>query len=422
MLFRSDAFRVHRDVSAQGRLPVATIPVFAPLANEKLPAEVSGKVEYDTASKTLHVREPLTRGEAVALRDALPTLTDRAAVEQYWQTERGVGTAAKALDEYAQPVRVPQLIIRDGKRSYLFEPEELDEFSWDLDNCDAALTEAEFSVELNVGDSVSVGVTDRGGLRIGGVEEVIVRQLSFLAEEDDWTKLELVRWLDDEVHHGGALAGLPKAQSQAWLVRVVNSLLADRKADLPILVRKRHELADAAIRRISAHGRKQVRAAANLLIAGQSPRQLETSMDRPVVLSEQDYGPYRLYRGVFGSLKKHAFTLIADMDNDDEAECAKLINEHPNVKRWVRNLAHESAGGFSLPLSPGRFFPDFIVELNDGRMALVEYKNAKLAKAEPHKKDVGDLWAARSSGTCVFAWVVERDWATLKAAIGKTQT
>ena len=44
------------------------------------------------------------------------------------------------------------------------------------------------------------------------------------------------------------------------------------------------------------------------------------------------------------------------------------------------NLEHESAGGFSLPLSPGRFFPDFIAELEDGRIAIIEYKGGHLAQ------------------------------------------
>ena len=415
-----DAFRVHRKADAQGLLPVAAIPVSGPVEPASLPAGVRGKVEYDGASGTLHVRAPLTREETVALRDALPTLTDRAAVEQYWQTERAVGTAAKALDQYAQPVSVPQLIVRDGERCYLFEPEELDEYTWNLDQCDTAVSEAEFSTALNVGDRVSVGVTDRGGVSIGGVEEVIVRQLSFVADGDDWSKTELVRWLDGELHHGGAFAGLPKAQSQAWLLRVVDGLIEGRKADLPILVRKRHELADVVVRRIGAHGRKQVREAANLLIAGQSPRQLETSMEMPLVLAEQDYAPYRQYRGMF-AFQKHAFTLIGEMGKE-ECECAKRIDDCPNVKRWVRNLTHESAGGFSLPLSPGRFFPDFIAELNDGRIVIVEYKGGHLAQdpKELHKEAVGKLWQERSAGRCVFVRVVDRDWAKLEAALGPT--
>lgn len=412
-----DALRVHRKVDAQGLLPVAAIPVSAPVEASRLPAGVRGKVEYDGASGTLHVRAPLTREETVALRDCLPTLTDRAAVEQYWQTERAVGTAAKALDQYAQSVNVPQLIVRDGKRCYLFEPEELDEYNWNLDACDTAITEAEFSTALNVGDRVAVGVTDRGGVSIGGVEEVIVRQLSFVADGDDWSKTELVRWLDGELHHGGAFAGLFKAQSQAWLARVVDGLVAGRKADLPILVRKRHELADVVVRRIGAHGRQQVRAAANRLIAGQSPRRLETSMKMPLVLAEQDYAPYRQYRGMF-AYRKHAFTLIGEMGKE-ECECAKRIDDCPNVKRWVRNLTHESAGGFSLPLSPGRFFPDFIAELEDGRIVIVEYKGPHLASdpKELHKQAVGKLWQERSTGRCVFVRVVDRDWATLETAL-----
>lgn len=412
-----DAFRVHRHVDAQGLLPVAAIPVSAPVTAEALPAEVRGKVEYDAGSGTLQVREPLTREETVALRDSLGTLMDRAAVERYWQSERGVGTAAKGLDQYAQPVRIPQLIVRDGGRSYLFEPEELDEFSWNLDRCDAVLTEAEFSVELNVGDRVSVGVTDRGGVRIGGVEEVIVRQLSFVAEGDDWSKAALVRWLDGELHHGEAFMGLAKALSQPWLLRVVDSLLTDRRADLPILVRKRHELADVVIRRISAHGRQQVRRAADMLIDGRSPRRLETSMDLASVLSEPEYCPYRQYRGMF-NFAKHAFTLIGEM-GDEESHCAKHIDDHPNVKRWVRNLQYESAGGFSLPLSPGRFFPDFIAELVDRRIIIVEYKGGHLAQRpeELHKEAVGKLWEARSAGKCVFVRVVDRNWPALESAL-----
>lgn len=416
-----DAFRVHRYVDPQGQLLVTTIPVSAPLKPDSLPAELRGKVEYDAGSGTLHVHTPLTRDETVTLRDAMETLTDRAAVEEYWQTERGVGTAAKKLDDYAEPVKVPQLIVRDGGRFYLFEPEELDDFSWNLDACASAISEAEFSPELNIGDRVSLSVSDRGGVRIGGVEEVIVRQLSFVAEGDDWSKPELVCWLDNELHHGGAFAGLPKAESQAWLMRVVDGLLTDRKADLPILVRKRHELADVVIRRIAAHGRQQVRAAAELLIAGQSNRQLETSMVMPLVLEEQDYGPYRQYRGTF-AFTKHAFTLIGEMGRDEEPECAKRIDDHPNVKRWVRNLDRESAGGFSLPLSPGRFFPDFIVELMDGRIVIVEYKGGHLAQdpKELHKESVGRLWEARSAGKCVFVRVVDRDWARLDTALAAT--
>jgi type III restriction enzyme len=72
-----------------------------------------------------------------------------------------------------------------------------------------------------------------------------------------------------------------------------------------------------------------------------------------------------------------------------------------------------------LPKSPGKFFPDFIVEMEDGRIVLVEYKMGKMASdpEEQHKKAVGELWAARSNDRCRFAWVVDKDWITLDTVL-----
>ena len=401
----------------QGLLPAAAIPLSAPPDPARFPPEVRAKVDYDPGSGTLHVKQPLNRDETIALRDSLGTLTDRQAVEDFWQASRPVGTAAKRLDQYAEPVRVPQLVVRDGDRTYLFEPAELDEFAWNLDRCDPKLNEAGFSVELNVGDRVALDLTDRGGVRIGGVAEVIVRQLSFLPEDEQWDKGKLAGWLDEELHRGGAFDGLTARESGAWILRAIDYLLSERGASLPVLVRKRHELAGVLIPRVAEHGRRQVRAVADMLIAGLSARRLETSMTLASILAEHDYCPYRRYEGGFYSFPKHAFDLIGDM-NGDEAACAKKIEDHPNVKRWLRNLDPTiGVGGASLPLSPGHFYFDFIAELADGRTAIVEYKNATLARAEQHKKDVGVLWAARSEGRCVFALVVERDWAVIGPAL-----
>ena len=70
---------------------------------------------------------------------------------------------------------------------------------------------------------------------------------------------------------------------------------------------------------------------------------------------------------------------------------------------------------FSLPKSPGRFFPDLIVELNNDRNVLVEYKWGKLAHdpEELHKRDIGELWAQRSETAHRFGWVVDQDWQAL---------
>ena len=105
--------------------------------------------------------------------------------------------------------------------------------------------------------------------------------------------------------------------------------------------------------------------------------------------------------------------------NGEELECAKRIDGHPKIARWIRNTEHTTQGGFWLPKSPGKFFPDFIVEMKDGRSVLVEYKMGKMAsdREEQHKKAVGELWAERSNGSCRFAWVVDKDWHALANAL-----
>lgn len=46
------------------------------------------------------------------------------------------------------------------------------------------------------------------------------------------------------------------------------------------------------------------------------------------------------------------------------------------VKYWVRNLAVQPRTSFWLPTSTDRFYPDFVAELVDGRVLVMEYKGA----------------------------------------------
>ena len=80
---------------------------------------------------------------------------------------------------------------------------------------------------------------------------------------------------------------------------------------------------------------------------------------------------------------------------------------HAQVARWVRNLDSDPVAAFWLPTSFGRFYPDFVAELKDGRLLVVEYKGAQIASMpkEIEKGEVGKLWAARSGGRCLFAMV-----------------
>jgi type III restriction enzyme len=105
---------------------------------------------------------------------------------------------------------------------------------------------------------------------------------------------------------------------------------------------------------------------------------------------------------------KHFYPVLADLeDGSEEWRCAVALDEQPQVLHWVRNLDSDPVAGFWLPTSYGRFYPDFVCELKDGRIFVAEYKGDHLRSApkELEKSQVGAFWAERSGGKAVFAMV-----------------
>ena len=95
--------------------------------------------------------------------------------------------------------------------------------------------------------------------------------------------------------------------------------------------------------------------------------------------------------------------------NGEEAECAAIIDQHPKVRHWVRNLDRNPTWAFWLQTSTDKFYPDFLAELTDGRHLAVEYKGLHLADTSDtqEKADIGALWQARSNALCVFRLVTK---------------
>ena len=62
-----------------------------------------------------------------------------------------------------------------------------------------------------------------------------------------------------------------------------------------------------------------------------------------------------------------------------------------------------------MPLAEGYFYPDFVSELKDGRILVVEYKGAHLVEDAQEKLNVGQLWESKSAGQGHFLMAVKED-------------
>ena len=79
----------------------------------------------------------------------------------------------------------------------------------------------------------------------------------------------------------------------------------------------------------------------------------------------------------------------------EEYRCATAIERNPDVEVWVRTLAHPSQ--FRFPTATGSSYPDFIAQLKDGRIFVIEYKGDDRYDHPKNiaKRAVGELWARK---------------------------
>src|SRR5262249_24760701 len=100
----------------------------------------------------------------------------------------------------------------------------------------------------------------------------------------------------------------------------------------------------------------------------------------------------------------------------EEFKCAQFIDGLKEVKYWIRNLSKKPSS-FRLQTSTDRFYPDFLCQLTDGRILVVEYKGKHLYADAEEKRAVGEVWASRSGGKCRFVMPTEGDFTSIVRAI-----
>lgn len=221
---------------------------------------------------------------------------------------------------------------------------------------------------------------------------------------------DLLRWLD------GRLRGAETTQAQrlAWLAKVLRWLQREGGHTLTALVRHRNQLCDLLRERLTAIAADARQRGFQLSFLGAEPRGC-VSADYIFRFGLGMYParpPY--YQGRYRFLK-HYYGVIGDLKEappkqpDHEYHCAVALDELPEVLHWVRNLPRFPDFSFWLPTSKDRFYPDFVAELKDGRLLVVEYKGEgyKTSDDSIEKRLIGEYWAKLTGNLFMFA--VERD-------------
>ena len=167
------------------------------------------------------------------------------------------------------------------------------------------------------------------------------------------------------------------------------------------------------------HRERKHRETYQSLLFGSEALSLEVNPALSLSFDEMRYAPNSYYEGPW-KFKKHLFKLIGELKpQGEEHDCAVFIDQMPEADVWVRNLERRPEASFWLQTPTDRFYPDFVVRLNDGRILVIEYKGEYLWSNDDSKQKrmIGELWAERSNGQCLFVMPKGMDLGAIKSCI-----
>jgi type III restriction enzyme len=360
----------------------------------------------DDATASVEMADEVSDALLGRLLQAMPVAQHdsvRTRVQQHNQRITAARSPAQRGVPFAAMPRLCVGLVGDQAELHLFERDTLDEIvKFDLAKADPQpdlpgfrLVEQSDLFEIYVNQArVEVRQAQDGA------------QLSLDAVPTEASEADLVLWLvralrDDK---------LSERALRAWCAALVGQLRQHAGFSLTGLLRARHALAQAALRRLDelrARARKQGFEQMTLLAAPAAEAAgWHTGMSDAFTFRYQS-GQYPLRHAYDGrwQFAKHYFDRIHALKSQgEEFECAKALDAMPEVRHWVRNIEQQQRFSFWLPTATDYFYPDFVAELMDGRLLVVEYKGEAYATNDDsrEKRAVGDAWARASAGRALF--------------------
>jgi len=363
----------------------------------------------ETGSMTL--KGDWSRNDQKALKEAFRSpqaavIVERAFTQMAEKDVRHVPTPS----ELGETFSVPLLSWRQGELSLEAGESPLLEGAWDLHGAPCELSEQDFPKGLETMQRGRIAVTGTGEVKYDAGEKLDVQMQMFVREPA--SEAALLWWLERQLSDDS----IAPNELAAWLCGGVRYLQEQRGFGTDELWYRKFRLRTVLAERLKQAKRGATAQGFLALLGDEAHLYADDGLRR--VFASGHYAWDWQYNGLV-TLKRHFFPQIGNLKPDgEEFDCAQFIaNEMEDINCWIRNVERKPSS-FSLPTSTDRFYPDFLVRMNNGGVIAAEYKGAHLAsgKDSDEKKRIGQLWERRSGGRCAFAWVEKKEWASLRDA------
>ncbi|MDE8345637.1 MAG: DEAD/DEAH box helicase family protein [Acidocella sp.] len=325
---------------------------------------------------------------------------------------------AEAVQKYRLETKDKLTPAEQGERFFMprlmaavqghLEFADIDQFmefhDWSLTSHPARLDEAAFAIR----ETARSFEIDLDGNRIVYQFAHEDEQLALDVEVDGWSQQNLVLWLDRQLRQ----PDIHQSDMLRWLTDSIGHLVGVRKIHIAALMRTKFILARKLRERLAtARLEEQQTVYQRYLFAPEA--QVQVSFENGFQFRAGMYRDVKKQRGGRWKPRKHflgadGLPAFDGAEDGEEFQCAQAIDSLPEVKFWLRNVAKHPQS-FWLPKATGKFYPDFLAQISDGRLMIVEYKGALLAGAgvddTNEKRAVGRLWEEKSVGKGLFVMV-----------------
>ncbi|MBF0169464.1 MAG: restriction endonuclease subunit R, partial [Alphaproteobacteria bacterium] len=261
----------------------------------------------------------------------------------------------------------------------------MEAMDWSLSAYPARLEDGEFSVR----ETPNTFEIDLDGNTIRYQRANEEEQLALDIDIEGWTPENLAIWLDHQVRD----ISISQSDMLRWVRGVVGDLTGRRKIHIAALMRCKFTLMRRLKDKITSL-KKQAREGAYELFLFKPEARVSVSFDHAFAFRDGMYSGLKYYRGKF-KFRKHFLgpdNIVAfdGAENGEEYQCAQTIDALSETNYWLRNASRHDAS-FWLPTSSDKFYPDFVVLLNDGRLLVIDYKGGHIADSQDtnEKRTIG---------------------------------
>lgn len=384
------------------------------------------KVAWNEKEGKLLINAPLDEVDTAMVQASFKGEETRSVVEEAAQHSRqqAESTFFQTPAELGQHFIVPQLGLKVQGELELFDDPEVLDYPWDLSSYHAEPTADQIRriTQNKVAETGEIDTDEESGSLKVDFMAGLTRDLELTYHPEHLDEAGLAAWLCRNLPD----PALTHESKRAFVGRWVSELLHKEELNLARLNARKFLLRDILQERVRELRQEAIEYAYQETLFGKGANERVVVGGEGLEFDFPPYGyaPARVYQGQYGParFRKHYYGEVGDFDSKEEYECACWLDDQAQKGRiefWVRNLERKPNCAFFLQKADGRFWPDFVCKLPNGKILVVEYKGGDRYSGKKASEDrlIGELWARQSEDRAEFVMATEKNWTMIDALI-----